>query len=136
LTYAESEKIVEVAVKGNRRIEKAAVLNVIKMKAGDTLEGDKTDADIRAIYKMGHFQDVQAVTEVSEKGTVLAYVVVEKPIVRNILFEGNKELTADKLKEALEFKVNSVFSTKDLSKSVAKIKKLYADEGYYLRLSR
>jgi outer membrane protein insertion porin family len=132
LSCAESEKIVEVVVKGNRRIEKAAVLNVVKMKAGDTLEGGKTDTDIRAIYKMGHFQDVQAVTEVSEKGTVLAYVVVEKPIVRNILFEGNKELTSDKLKEALEFKVNSVFSTKDLAKSVAKIKKLYADEGYYL----
>jgi len=84
---AEGEKIVEVVVKGNRRIEKSAVLNVVKMKAGDTLENDKTDSDIRAIYKLGHFQDVQAATEASEKGTLLAYVVVEKPIVRNILFD-------------------------------------------------
>lgn len=129
---AESEKIVEVVVKGNRRIEKTAVLNVVKMKAGDTLEGDKTDTDIRAIYKMGHFQDVQALTEASAKGTVLVYVVTEKPIVRNIKFEGNKELTTDKLKEALEFKQNSIFSTKDLAKSVVKIKRLYADDGYYL----
>lgn len=129
---AESDKIVEVVVKGNRRIEKTAVLNVIKMKAGDTLESDKTDNDIRAIYKMGHFQDVQAVSEASEKGTVLAYLVVEKPIVRNIQFVGNKELTTDKLKEALEFKLNSIFSSKDLAKSVAKIKKLYGDDGYYL----
>jgi outer membrane protein insertion porin family len=129
---AEGEKIVEVVVKGNRRIEKSAVLNVVKMKAGDTLEGDKTDTDIRAIYKMGHFQNVQVASETSEKGTVLVYVVVEKPIVRSILFEGNKELTTDKLKEALEFKQNSVFSTKDMAKSVTKIKKLYADEGYYL----
>jgi outer membrane protein insertion porin family len=102
------------------------------VKAGDTLEGDKTDSDIRAIYKMGHFQDVHAATEESEKGTVLVYMVVEKPIVRSILFTGNKELTTDKLKEALEFKLNSIFSTKDLAKGVAKIKKLYGDEGYYL----
>lgn len=129
---AEGEKIVEVVVKGNRRIEKSAVLNVIKMKAGDTLESDKTDTDIRAIYKMGQFQDVQAATEASEKGTVLVYVVVEKPIVRSIQFIGNKELTTDKLKEALEFKQNSIFSAKDLAKSVAKIKKLYGDDGYYL----
>jgi len=129
---AEGEKIVEVVVKGNRRIENTAVLNVVKMKAGDTLESGKTDDDIRAIYKMGHFQDVQAVTEASEKGTVLVYVVVEKPIVRSIKFEGNKELTADKLKEAVEFKQNSIFSTKDLARSIAKIKKLYGDEGYYL----
>jgi outer membrane protein insertion porin family len=132
LACAEGEKIVEVVVKGNRRIEKSAVLNVVKMKAGDTLESEKTDTDIRAIYKMGHFQDVQAATEASEKGTVLEYVVVEKPIVRSIKFEGNKELTTDKLKEALELKQNSVFSTKDMAKSVTKIKKLYADEGYYL----
>lgn len=129
---AEGEKIVEVVVKGNRRIEKSAVLNVVKMKAGDMLESDKTDNDIRAIYKMGHFQDVQAASEASEKGTVLVYVVVEKPIVRSIKFEGNKELTTDKLKEALEFRQNSIFSAKDLAKSIAKIKKLYGDEGYYL----
>jgi len=132
MACAESEKIVEVVVKGNRRIEKSAVLNVVKMKAGDTLENGKTDDDIRAIYKMGHFQNVQAATEASEKGTVLVYVVSEKPIVRSILFEGNKELTTDKLKEAIEFKQNSIFSAKDLAKSVAKIKKLYGDEGYYL----
>lgn len=129
---AQGEKIVDVVIKGNRRIEKSTVLNVIKMKAGDTLESDKTDSDIRAIYKMGHFQDVQVTTEPSEKGTVLVYVVSEKPIVRSIQFAGNKELTTDKLKEALEFKQNSVFSTKDLAKSVAKIKKLYGDDGYYL----
>jgi outer membrane protein insertion porin family len=129
---ADGEKIIEVAIKGNRRIEKSAVLNVVKMKAGDTLESDKTDNDIRAIYKMGHFQDVQAATEASDKGTVLVYVVVEKPIVRSIQFVGNKELTTDKLKEALEFKQNSIYSAKDLAKGVAKIKKMYGDEGYYL----
>ncbi|MBC8019057.1 MAG: outer membrane protein assembly factor BamA [Verrucomicrobia bacterium] len=130
--FADGEKIVEVIVKGNRRIENAAILSVVKLKAGDILSNDKTDNDIRAIYKLGHFQDVQAATEESEKGTVLVYAVFEKPIVRSIKFEGNKELTTDKLKEALEFRQNSIFASKDLAKSVAKIKKLYGDEGYYL----
>ncbi|MFH1026784.1 MAG: outer membrane protein assembly factor BamA, partial [Pseudomonadota bacterium] len=129
---AEGEKIVEVQVKGNRRIESAAILNVLKVHAGDTLYNDKTDADIRAIYKLGHFQDVQAVLEQTDKGNVLTYTVLEKPIVRSIKFEGNKELTTEKLKEALEFRQNTIFSTKDLDKSVAKIKKLYGDEGFYL----
>src|SRR5512133_4155329 len=75
LGSADGEKIVEVVVKGNRRIEKAAILNVVKMKAGDVLTNDKTDNDIRAIYKLGHFQDVQVATEESEKGTVLVYAV-------------------------------------------------------------
>ena len=132
LAFADGEKIVEVVVKGNKRIEQAAILNVVKIKAGDVLAGDNTDNDIRAIYKLGHFQDVQVSTEASEKGTRLVYLVSEKPIVRTISFAGNKELTTDKLKEALEFKQNSIFTTKDLAKSIIKIKKLYGDDGYYL----
>lgn len=132
LAYAEGEKLVEIRIEGNRRIEQAAILNVIKMRAGDILYNEKTDADIRAIYKLGHFQDVQALKEESDKGVVLVYSVQEKAIVREITFEGNKEITTEKLKEALEFRQNSVFSSKDLAKSVAKIKKMYGDEGYYL----
>jgi outer membrane protein insertion porin family len=129
---AEGEKIVEVRIAGNHRIESAAILNVVSIKAGDTLYDEKTDADIRAIYKLGHFQDVQAATDETDKGTVLVYTVLEKPVVRDIKFEGNKELGSEKLKEALEFRQNSILSTKDMTKSVAKIKKLYGDEGYYL----
>ncbi len=130
--FAEGEKIVEVLVKGNRRIEAAAILNVIKMKAGDSLFNEKTDEDLRAIFKLGYFQDVQVSTEETKKGLALVYTVLEKPVVRDIKFEGNKELSNDKLKEALELRQNSIFSVKDLNKSVAKIKKLYGDEGYYL----
>lgn len=129
---ADGEKIVDVQIQGNRRIESAAILNVLKVRAGDTLFGDKTDADIRSIYKLGYFQDVQAVLEQSDKGAVLVYTVLEKPIVRDIKFEGNKELTTEKLKEALEFRQNTIYSAKDLAKSVAKIKKLYGDDGFYL----
>src|SRR6185369_9005930 len=132
LAFAEGDKVVEVRVQGNRRIESAAILNVIKTHAGDTLLSDSIDADIRAIYKLGHFQDIQALKEDSDKGIVLVYSVQEKPIVRDITFEGNKEISTEKLKEALEFRQNTVFSSKDLAKSVAKIKKMYGDEGYYL----
>jgi outer membrane protein insertion porin family len=132
LAYAEGEKLVEIRIQGNRRIESAVILNVIKTHAGDTLDNDKTDADIKAIYKLGHFQDVQVLKEDSDKGVVLVYSVEEKAIIREIKFEGNKEITTEKLKEALDIKQNSVFSAKDLAKSVAKIKKMYGDEGYYL----
>ena len=35
LAYAEGEKLVEIRIQGNRRIESAAILNVVKMHAGD-----------------------------------------------------------------------------------------------------
>lgn len=130
---AEGEKITDVQVKGNRRIESAAILNAIRLKSGDLLYADKVDADIRAIYKLGHFQDITAETlSAADKGVVLVYRVVEKGIVRDVKIEGTKELTAEKVREVLEVKPNAVYSPKDLAGSVKKIRKLYADEGYYL----
>ena len=129
---AVAEKITAVRVKGNRRIENAAILQSARVKAGDLLELVKVEADLRAIYKLGHFQDVQAQTEQAPGGVVLEYIVVEKPVVREIKIEGAKEITPDKVRAAVEIKPNSIFSAKELQKSILKVKKLYADEGFYL----
>ncbi len=129
---AEGERIAEVRITGNRRIETDAIRNTVALKSGDLLYPDKVDADVRSIFKLGHFQDVKAETTPMEKGVILTYLVTEKPVIRDLKIEGNKELTAEKIKEALELKVNTIFSAKDLAKSIKKIKKLYADEGYYL----
>jgi outer membrane protein insertion porin family len=130
---ADGEKITTVVVKGNRRIEASAIMNVISIKAGDKLDSDKADADLKAIFKLGQFSDVQIITEpAADNGIVLVYAVQEKPIIREIRFEGNKEIKQDKLQESLLLRRNAIFSQAALTKSVAKIKKQYQDEGYYL----
>ena len=130
--HADGEKITEVVVRGNRRVEASAILGATAIKAGDTLDSDRTDADIRSIFKLGQFQEVQVTSEPSKDGVVLVYSVIEKPIVRDIRFEGNKELKQDKLLEGLPVRRNAIFSQKDLDKAVVKLKKQYQDEGYYL----
>ena len=130
--FAEGEKIVDLKVRGNRRVESAAILNAIRLKAGETLYAEKVDADVRAIYKLGQFQDVKAETEAAEGGVVLVYAVVEKPIIREIRIEGNKEIKTEKIRDALGLKANTIFSQKELAQSAKKVKKLYNDEGYYL----
>lgn len=129
---AEDGKISEVVVRGNRRMESSAILNTITTKVGDSLDSDRTDADIRAIFKLGQFRDVQVSTEQGPKGLVLVYSVIEKPIIREVRFEGNKEIKQDKLLEGLPLRRNAVFSQKDLDAAIAKLKKQYQDEGYYL----
>lgn len=127
-----ADSIAAVRVKGNRRIEAAAIMQVVRVKAGEKLDRDQVDADLRAIYKLGHFSDVQAQIDTVEGGTVLEYVVQERPVVREVRIDGAKEISSDKVREAVEIKPNSIFSAKDLQKSIKKVKKLYADEGYYL----
>lgn len=127
---AGQDSIEKVVVSGNRRIESSAIMTAIKLKPGDTFFEEKIDDDIKSIFSLGFFTDVKAEKDATDKGLVITYRVTEKPVVREIVFEGNKALGSEKLKEALDIKPNSIFSSKELIKSIAKIKKLYTDEGY------
>ncbi|HJV65027.1 MAG TPA: outer membrane protein assembly factor BamA [Geomonas sp.] len=129
---AAEEKITSVTVKGNHRIETAAIMQAVKVRAGELLDREKVDADIRSIFKLGYFRDVQARTEQAAAGVVLEYVVQERPIVREIKVEGAKEIKPDKVRDAVDIKPNTIYSYKDLQKGLKKVKKLYTDDGYYL----
>lgn len=132
VAYALPEKVVAVAVKGNKRIESAAILQAVRIRPGDELDLEKVDADIRTIFKLGYFRDVKAESDPATGGVTLTYVVVEKPVVREVKIEGAKEIGIEKVREALDIKANSIYSPKDLAKGIKKVKKLYSDEGYYL----
>ncbi|TLN19776.1 outer membrane protein assembly factor BamA, partial [bacterium] len=78
------------------------------------------------------FQDVHVETSKDGAGVSLIFTVVEKPLVREIRINGNIEISSDKIREAMALKTGSVFSTGELAKGARTIKKLYADDGYYL----
>jgi len=129
---ADNEKISDIVITGNESRETASILPLLKSKVGDSFSAEKTNEDVKSIYRIGIFQDVTVESVKTEKGISLLYTVVEKPFVRAVSISGNKEIASDKLRDAIELKNNSVFSGGLLAKSEKKIKSMYADEGYYL----
>ena len=133
VVYAEVDPtVMDVIVLGTSRVEPAAVINVVKTRKGDPANPERIDADVRAIYRLGLFQDVNAATEIAPGGVNLVFNVVEKPVVRDIEITGNKEISTDKIREVLTVKTSAAYNPKEVAASVKKIKKLYADDGYYL----
>ncbi len=130
--FAVDDRIYKIIITGNKSIDSSVVMKVVKSKAGELISRDMVDNDIKDIYKLGYFEDVKAESEKTDKGVVLKYVVVEKPIVREIRINGNKEIDTDKIRKEIELKVNGVYSAKELTSSLKKVKKLYNDDGYYL----
>jgi len=129
---ADNEKITDIIITGNESRESASILPLLKSRVGDPFSADKANEDVKTIYRIGIFQDVGVDATKTDKGMSLVFSVVEKPLVREIRVLGNKELTAEKIKEAVDLKPNSVFSSGMLAMSVKKVKKLYNNEGYYL----
>jgi len=124
-------EIDSIHVAGNRRIEKAAVLAVVGTRAGDRLDYDKLDKDLRDIYKMGFFEDVRMETEDGPSGKVVTFHVTEKPSVGKIVFEGNDEVDDDDLKKELGISLYSILDNNEIRQSINRLKEFYRGKGYY-----
>ena len=132
LLSADNEKITGIVFTGNESRETASLIPLLKSKVGEPFTPANANEDVKTIYKIGIFQDVRVEADRSDKGVTLIFSVVEKPYVREIRINGNREISSDKIRDALDMKPNSVFSQGDLARNVKKVRKLYADEGYYL----
>ena len=120
-----------VRVEGNRRIESDAILAVVGTRKGDRLDYDQLDRDLRAVYKMGFFEDVKTETEDGPKGKVVIFRVVEKPSIGKIVFEGNKKIKEDDLTEKLGIKLYSILDQNEIKKGINRIRDFYREKGYY-----
>ncbi len=124
-------QIDSIQVKGNKRIESAAILAMVESKKGDGLDPDQLNKDLRAIYKLGFFTDVSIETEEGAKGTVVTFSVREKPSIAQIVFEGNEEEKEKKLKEEVGIKEYSILNRGEIKQSINRLKEYYHQKGYY-----
>jgi len=124
-------QIDSIHVRGNQRIEKDAILAVVRSNTGDKLDLDKLDKDLRDIYKMGFFKDVKMETEDGPKGKVVTFVVTEKPSIGKIVFKGNKEVDDDDLKKEIGISLYSILDYNEIKQSINRLKEFYRQKGYF-----
>ncbi|MGC1455265.1 MAG: outer membrane protein assembly factor BamA [Nitrospirota bacterium] len=128
---AAETKVTLIEVQGNKRIETSTILAKIKTREGDVFSPALIREDIKALYQLGHFEDVQVRTEGFENGLKVIFFVKEKPLVREITFEGNDELTTEKLKEILTLLPRTAYNVQLINDNAEKIRLKYQDEGFY-----
>jgi outer membrane protein insertion porin family len=124
-------QIDSIEVKGNKRIEREAILAMVGSKKGDGLNPDQLNEDLRALYKMGFFTDVSIETEDGAKGKVVIFNVQEKPSIAKIVFEGNKKEKDKKLKEEVGIKEYSILNRGEIQQSINRLMEYYRQKGYY-----
>jgi outer membrane protein insertion porin family len=121
----------EITVQGNRRVQEAVILGRVGAKIGSPFVANRTAEDIRNIFALGFFDDVQVRVEDFEGGVKLIYVVAERPFVRDILFSGNKKQDASTLLEKIDLKLGSVYNPVEVNRAADKLKDFYEQEGYF-----
>lgn len=124
-------RIANITISGNKKIESGAIIHKISVKSGDQYTPAALSQAIKDVYKMGYFDNVVAQMEETADGKALNFEVTEKPVVGQVIVNGEDELKEDKILEVITLTANNIISTQDVQKSTDSIKKLYKDEGYY-----
>ncbi|MBI1871073.1 MAG: outer membrane protein assembly factor BamA [Chlamydiae bacterium] len=127
----EKEKVVKkVEVAGNLSVNKDLILSRVKTHSGSALLQSDLDDDLKRLYSMGHFSDVEVDVKDEFDGFIVTFVVVEKAIVKEIVFEGNKAFNEKKLKKQMKLNMGDRINETQLKEDVQAIKDFYKDKGY------
>ncbi len=81
----------DIIIEGNKRVGDDAILMIMESQKGEPFDQVKLDRDLRTIYKMGFFDDVNLITSDSPDGKVITFNLVEKPTIIKISFQGNEK---------------------------------------------
>jgi outer membrane protein insertion porin family len=130
---AGTAKIERIQFRGNRKVEDDAIRANLTTALGSTLDRQKLREDVRALWKMGFFEDIEVEAESGATGGLtVTFVFTEKPSIRRILVSGSDGLDLDKINEVVDLKRDSIVDVTKVKKNVEKIRELYVSKGYYL----
>lgn len=123
--------IKEIAVQGNRRVQEAVILGRVKSAIGSPFNPGQLSEDVRAIFALGFFDDVQMRVEDFEGGVKVTFVVMERPFVRDVEFVGNKAVSTTDLQDKVDLKLGSVYNPVEVQRARERMKEHYESEGYF-----
>ena len=124
-------KVTAIEIRGNKRIESPAIAGRLTLKPGDPYTPENVRGQIKIIYETGYFEDVQVETQSGAGGVALAFLVREKPFITEIVFDGNKALSDDKLKEKITIKSQAFLDQLQTKESAEKVRLAYQGDGYF-----
>ena len=124
-------RIAAIAFKGNRKIESSAIAQVLKSAVGNPFSEADVAADIKAIYRMGYFEDVSADIADTPNGKQITFIVQEKPLITEVTIVGNKAVSKDDIESAMSVKARQILNLDKVKADIVKIKDLYDSKAYY-----
>ncbi len=97
--FAQIVRIEEVRWEGLRRIPRDTMNARILSKAGDAYNPDVLKRDFQAVWNTNFFEDVRLEVEDGERGKIVYFIVVERPLIRRIEYEGVKSVQQSEILE-------------------------------------
>ena len=129
--YADDEFVVrDIRIEGLMRISEGTVFNYLPINIGDTLDQQRVQEALRAVFAAGFFKDV----EFRRDGSTLVIAVLERPSIASFSISGNKDIETEDLEEPLAdigLKVGRTFDQSVLDEVERSLTDQYYSQGKY-----
>jgi outer membrane protein insertion porin family len=120
----------DIRVEGLQRTEPGTVFSYLPVKVGETMNTEKAQRALRALYATGFFADVRLEAE----NGVLVVFVQERPAVAQIDFSGMKEFEPEAVRKVLReqgLAEGRIFDRSVLGAAEQELKRQYLSRGLY-----
>ncbi len=123
-----------IVIKGNQHIATEEIMNLIKTREGQVPDKVQIKEDIRTLVAKRWFFNVEMqfarAKAASGARPVLVFRVVEKPMLENVTYIGNKRCKDDELSEMTGLEVGGAFDVGANREAAHRIESHYRDKGY------
>jgi outer membrane protein insertion porin family len=131
-TACDGKTISKISVAGQGRVSADDLLATIKLREGMPCSDTDVTRDVRALWDMGYFANVEVDAKVAGNAVTLTFRVKERPAIGEVVYVGLDELEKSDLDEKVTLEQGSVLSEPLVRDQLEKIRALYAEKGFFL----
>lgn len=129
----QTQTVKNILIKGNHFVSSELIQSHIRVKKGRSWSEALIQQDVRRLFSLGFFEDIQVEGFPDKKNRwTLIYEVKERAFISNIEFRGNKKLNDKSLKEEAFVEEYSFLDPHKLEKTLIDIERKYKEKAYYL----
>lgn len=134
----------DIKADGLKNVKMSTIRGQIKARKGDLYDRPDLDRDIQSLLGMGEFERVGAEVSLLDKPVPdhlrksagadrqirLTFTIHEKPVIRKILFEGQKKISKGTLSDLLSVKTSDPYDRFKLAEDRKKVLEKYREKGF------
>lgn len=126
-------EIAAVRFEGAKTVSEVLLHGHVESRPGEVFSLRRVRSDIRSLFSLGEFDQVEAYAEEAGGGkVVLVFRLKERPRVGQIRIEGNERKKDSKIREKITTTVQSPFDPARWTEDLAAVRSLYREDGYTL----
>ncbi|MBF0253940.1 MAG: outer membrane protein assembly factor BamA [Candidatus Omnitrophica bacterium] len=127
----EERMVSSVEIQGNETVSQQTISSQLRTAPGRPVSARLLSEDLKRLYGLGYFRDVQIKQDTDADGVKITFVVQEKPILAGVEVKGNSKIDTKKIQDTIRAKPGVFYDEQMIRRDLDAIAKLYEEKGYY-----